>query len=86
MSAAVELSELRAQIDAIDAELAPLFVRRLACSRRIGAAKRAAGTPVRDAGREAEVLDRVAQAAGPENAAAVRALYETVLSLSRSVQ
>lgn len=86
MSGEAGLSELRAQIDAIDAELVPLFSRRLAVARQIGAVKRKSGKLVLDSAREEAVVACAAARAGAEDAAAVRRLYETILALSRSVQ
>lgn len=52
------LAELRAAIADLDEELLRLVARRLALSREVGAAKRAAGQPVRSFATEAEVLAR----------------------------
>jgi chorismate mutase / prephenate dehydrogenase len=52
------LADLRAKIAAVDAELLQLVARRLALAADVGAAKRAAGQPVRSFGTEAEVLAR----------------------------
>lgn len=82
----MELKELRAQIDAIDDELLALLVRRLEIAREVGALKAARGLPVRDAAREAELLNRMEMAAPPESRAAVRALFGNLLALSRAQQ
>lgn len=58
------LADLRARIAAVDAELVALVARRLALARDVGAAKRAAGLPVRSFGTEAEVLARFREEAG----------------------
>ncbi len=55
---AARLVELRAAIAAADEELLRLVARRLDLSREIGAAKRAAGQPVRSFVTETEVLER----------------------------
>ena len=52
------LAELRAAIAGVDEDLLRLVARRLALSREVGAAKRAAGQPVRSFATEAEVLAR----------------------------
>ncbi len=57
------LADLRAKIAAVDAELVALVARRLALADEVGAAKRAAGQPVRSFGTEAEVLARYREGA-----------------------
>ncbi len=52
------LELLRARIAEVDAQLLALVARRLALAREVGAAKRAAGLPVRNYSTEAEVLER----------------------------
>ena len=52
------LEALRGEIDALDAQLARLFERRLAVCEEIGAAKQRAGLPVLDEARERAVLAR----------------------------
>ena len=49
------LPDLRARIDAIDSALAALLLQRLLTARAVGEIKKRTGTPVLDAGREAEV-------------------------------
>ena len=51
-----ELNELRGEIDAIDAQLTELFLRRMDVTRRVGEYKQAHGIPVLDPAREREVL------------------------------
>jgi len=63
--AAPDLDALRRDLDEVDATIVELIARRLEVVASIGAAKARTDTPVRDHGREREVLDRVAgQAAG----------------------
>lgn len=52
------LDELRAEIRALDAEILRLAAQRMATARRIGAAKRGAGVPLRDFDVEQQVLAR----------------------------
>ena len=82
----MNLSELRGEIDRVDAALVPLFLRRMELSRQIAAVKAAQGLPIRVPAREAEVLDRVSAAAPEELKAAVRALYAEIMRLSRDCQ
>ena len=50
----MELSDYRAQIDRIDAELLRLFAERMQTAAGIAAYKKSHGLPVLDAGRERE--------------------------------
>ena len=75
-----ELEAYRREIDAIDAELTRLVLRRMEVTGRGGAYKQAHGIPVLDAAREKDVLARKAELAeGQASKAAVTALYETCL-------
>jgi prephenate dehydrogenase len=82
------LSEARELIDEVDRELLDLLARRARLSRRAAAAKADLGAPVRDARREAALLEarrREAALLGldPE---AVGGIFEAVLRFSRGVQ
>ena len=48
----MELKDYREKIDAIDAQLLPLFLQRMEVAAEIAAWKKANGIPVLDAGRE----------------------------------
>ena len=80
------LNDIRKEIDAIDAELAKLFVRRMDCADRVAEAKRGTGKAVLDPAREQTVLDRASAAVGAELAPAARELFKTLMSLSRARQ
>lgn len=82
----MQLDELRAQIDRVDRELVALFCRRMALSAAVAAEKQAQGAPVRVAAREQAVLEHVAALADEPLGSYTRALYETILSLSRRYQ
>ncbi len=82
----MELSELRNEIDAIDKELLPLFVKRMETANRIAEYKRENHLPVLDTARERELLSRIAGEAGEEMDSYAVVLYSTLLSLSRSYQ
>lgn len=56
-----DLLALRAEIDAIDAEMAPLFERRMQAAAQVAAYKRKHGLPVLDAAREEQVLQRATE-------------------------
>ena len=55
------LEDIRKQIDAIDAQLAPLFEQRMELSRRISEYKRTFGLSLRDVAREEEIIRRGAE-------------------------
>ena len=63
MSTPPALDALRTELDGVDRGIVALIARRLEIVAGIGAAKARSDTPVRDAVREREVLDRVAEAA-----------------------
>ena len=82
------LARMRAEIERIDRALVGLLAERVERSRRIGKLKRAAGLPVQDAAREAEVLRLVASVAREYRLPgdAIRDLYWQVIALSREAQ
>ena len=82
-----ELDELRKQIDAIDKELAGLFLKRMAVTQKVGEYKLKNAIPVLDSGREREVLAAKA-ALAPDGASRLDLvrLYETIMSISRRQQ
>jgi len=85
---APELRETRDLIDDLDREIVRLLARRGQLSRRAGRVKARAGRPIRDAGRESALLAERRRWAGEEDldAAAVAAIFEKILGLSRDVQ
>ena len=82
----MELNEIRQEIDAIDEEIAKLFVRRMACADRVAEAKRGTGKAVLDPGREREILAKAAALAGPALAPSACELFKTLMALSRTRQ
>ena len=58
------LGELRDEIDQIDSQLLPLFLRRMACSQRVAQLKGEAGMPVFAPQREQAILEKVRTEAG----------------------
>ena len=82
----MEINDIRSRIDAIDDELAALFVRRMDCVREIARAKQQAARPLRDHARERAIINRLTAAAGDEYAPYVKALYAQIFDLSRSYQ
>lgn len=82
-----QLDELRREIDAIDAQMVPLFLRRMAVTGRVGAYKKERGLPVLDSARERQVIEaKTALAGTPAAKADVAALYESVMAISRRQQ
>ena len=63
------IGQLRAQIDACDADIIELVQRRLAISREIGALRTATGGTRLSLSREQQVLSRFSSALGPDGAA-----------------
>ncbi len=82
----MELNELREQIDEIDDELVKLFVKRMSISAQVADYKKAHHIPVHVPAREREILQQVAEKAGPEMANYTRVLYSMIFELSRSYQ
>ena len=71
----MELKDLREQIDGIDNDLVDLFVRRMQLSAKIADYKKEHKLPVYVPAREREILQDVAEKAGPEMANYTRVLY-----------
>jgi chorismate mutase len=68
-ASAERIAELRAQIDACDADIIELVQRRLSISQEIGALRASTGGTRLSLAREAEVLNRFRLALGPDGAA-----------------
>ena len=73
------------EIDAIDGELLPLFLRRMGCSAQVAQLKGEAGMPVFSPQREQAILDKV-RARGGEDGDAAAALYSSIMAISRAKQ
>lgn len=82
----MDLKDIRTQIDAIDDELVQLFVKRMSLSAQVADYKKANNMPIYIPAREREILQDVAQKAGPEMANYTRVLYSMLFELSRSYQ
>jgi chorismate mutase/prephenate dehydratase len=82
----MELTELREKIDEIDTQLVHLFSARMDIAAQISDYKIANGLPIYVPAREREVLQSVAEKAGPEMANYTRVLYSMLFELSRSYQ
>ena len=82
----MELKDLRAQIDTIDDELVRLFAQRMTVSAQVADYKKAHNMPIHVPAREREILQEVAQKAGPDMANYARVLYSMIFLLSCSYQ
>lgn len=69
----MDLKDIRTQIDAVDAELVQLFVKRMNLSAQVADYKKANNMPIFVPAREREILQDVAAKAGPEMAKIGRA-------------
>lgn len=79
------LEEIRREIDEIDSQLLPLFLRRMKCAEQVAAVKKEKGLPVRSEERERQILDKIAAKAG-EYGGEARILYSNMIAMSCAVQ
>jgi chorismate mutase/prephenate dehydratase len=85
--ASAELGRLRGRIDAIDRQIVSLINERAELTRAVGDEKARLGKPIRDAGREREVLLRVSIAnAGPTPQADLLAIYRRLIASARGLE
>ncbi len=82
----MDLKELRNEIDNIDTELVRLFTARMEVAAKVADYKKENNLPIYVPSREREVLQDVAEKAGPEMANYTRVLYSMLFELSRSYQ
>lgn len=83
---AEDLAALREELDRIDRELTPLFIRRMALCGKIGDFKKTRGLPILDARREEEKLRGLCALSPEELQDDVKALYQRIFELSRGFQ
>ncbi len=81
----MELSDIRKQIDDIDNELLPLFLKRMELSQEVAKYKKEHGLPVLNKSREREILRRIMNESGDMSLYSHR-LYTTLFELSRAYQ
>jgi len=81
----MDLSEIRKEIDSIDAELIKLFTRRMECSKQVAEFKKANNAPVLNIKREKEILGNVEKQGG-EYGYAAQLLFSNIMELSRGLQ
>ncbi len=80
-----DIEKIRHEIDMTDERLLKLFVERMRLCEQIGDIKRLSGTQTRDPSREERVIERASANAG-EYSHYARALFDTLMSLSRRRQ
>ena len=81
-----ELSELRQQIDDIDAQLVDLLVKRMGIMNDVAEAKREKGISTFAPAREREILNTVMEKAGPEYETELHMIFSTLFNLSKAKQ
>ncbi len=82
----MDIQEIRKQIDQVDDQLVKLFVERMGLSAQVADYKKANNMPIYVPAREREILQEVAQKAGPAMSNYARVLYSLLFELSRSYQ
>lgn len=82
----MELCELREKINHIDDQLVALFCDRMNLAAQVAEVKKEQSLPIYVPARERQILQDVAEKAGPEMANYTRVLYSMLFELSRSYQ
>lgn len=82
----MEITGLRAEIDAVDAEIVRLFQNRMEIAEKIARCKMEADLPVADTDRERELIRRRREWADGDMRIYVEKLFETILVLSKDYQ
>lgn len=81
------LEEYRGQIDAIDSQLAKLFLERMSVTKKVGEYKMEQGLPVLDSARERQVIAaKAALTDDPAGKADLAELYAAIMGISRRQQ
>ena len=82
----MDITDLRKEIDAVDAQLAALLTERMDISKRIAVWKKENGRPALDTRREREKLAALTSAAREDMAQPLRVVYSLLFELSRAEQ
>ncbi len=80
------ISDYRAELDAIDREIVRLYSERVDIIEKIGEYKKAHGLPVLDGSREKEIFSRLKNLCGEDIYPDIEQLYTLILTLSKSRQ
>ena len=83
---ALDLNELRQQINECDEKMVELFKNRMTVAASVAEYKKQNGLPVLDAERERALLSRISDMAGEEFDVYARTVYHTMLDVSRAYQ
>ena len=81
----MDLSEIRKNIDTVDAQLIQLIKQRMDCAKAVAEYKKATNTPILNVKREQEILDKVQQEGG-EYGDIAKQLFSNLIELSRGLQ
>ena len=81
-----DITELRAEIDAVDSQIIELFRKRMEISEGVAAYKQAVGKPIYDPERERQKLVKIAKEAGPDLRTGAIMLFSTLFELSSAHQ
>lgn len=82
----MDIKELREQINDIDSEITKLFCKRMDIALNIAEYKKENGMPVLDKNRERELLAKISDMSPDSLETYTRALYTSIMSLSRAYQ
>lgn len=82
----MELSDIRKQIDEVDASLVSLFLKRMALSEDVARYKKEHNLPIYVPAREREKLQQLSNQAGSDMESYIRVLYSLIFEISRSHQ
>ncbi len=83
-----ELGYLRKKVDAVDEKIFEALLMRVEVCRQIGEAKKKQGLPVKDAGREREVFERIKQKSLEHglDSTSILAVYREIVNMCSCVQ
>lgn len=82
----MDISDLRKEIDSIDAKMIDLFVSRMNVVRSIGELKKQSNIPVTDVSREAEVIEKAVSSVPPELTGYAVKFMKSVMDISKDLQ
>ena len=81
-----DITELRAEIDAVDSQIIELFRQRMEISEGVAAYKQAVGKPIYDPERERQKLVKISKEAGEDLRTGAIMLFSTLFELSSAHQ